>query len=165
VNDAYLLAPWADVCYFADARWWEWHETRPEFMAFSGQKVTIENTGRMVRDPEVFMLHNDGYEGLSEKPNALRTGSNSGYQAVNIAVLAGAKKILLIGYDMRFPGGKSHWHDGHPIKVGEDRYKQYARTYKSMLAQLTQLGVDVVNCTAKSEISAFRFSTIEKELD
>jgi hypothetical protein len=25
INDAYLWAPSADVCYFADSRWWEWH--------------------------------------------------------------------------------------------------------------------------------------------
>ena len=165
VNDAYLLAPWADVCYFADARWWEWHEKRPEFQAFAGQKVTIENTGCMVRDAEVFMLHNYGHEGLSDNPNGLSTGSNGGYQAVNIAVLAGAAKILLTGYDMRFPGGKSHWHSGHPIKVGEDRYAQYARSYKTMLPQLAELGCEVVNCTPGSAITAFRFSTVDKELD
>ena len=25
VNDAYRLAPFADVCYFADSEWWGWH--------------------------------------------------------------------------------------------------------------------------------------------
>jgi hypothetical protein len=25
INDAYLIAPWADVLYFADARWAKWH--------------------------------------------------------------------------------------------------------------------------------------------
>lgn len=164
VNDAYLLAPWADVCYFADFRWWEWHMDRPDFKAFEGQKVTIENTGGMVRDASVFMLHNYGYEGLSEKPNGVHTGSNGGYQAINIAVLAGCRKVLLSGYDMRFPGGRSHWHKGHPVKVGEDRYLQYAKTYKTMLPALGRLGVEVVNCTPGSALKCFRMSTLEKEL-
>ena len=114
VNDAYLLAPWADILYFADWRWWRdfGHRKRAEFKAFQGQKCTIENSGAMVDDPEIFMLHNSGHEGLSEKPNCLHTGSNGGYQAVNIATLAGAKRVVLLGYDMRFHGKRSHFHAG-----------------------------------------------------
>lgn len=118
----------------------------------------------MVKDPGVFMLHNLGSDGLSEIPNGLHTGSNGGYQAINIAVLAGAKKILLLGYDMRFPDGKSHWHKGHPVKVPECRYLQYAKRFKSMLPQLQKLGVSLVNCTAGSAVTCFPFSTIDKEL-
>ena len=119
----------------------------------------------MVRDPAVFMLHNYGHEGLSEAPNGLQTGSNGGYQAVNIATLAGAARVLLVGYDMRFTGGRSHWHAGHPVKVAEDRYLQYARSYKTMLPQLARLGVEVVNCTPGSAVTCFRMSTLEKEID
>ena len=176
VNDAYLLAPWAEICYFADYNWWQWQEkgirrpgftaeeVRERFARFAGQKVTIENTGGMVRDPDVFMLHNYGNDGLSEKPNGLHTGSNGGHQAVNIAVLAGARKILLVGYDMRFPGGRSHWHNGHPYKVPEQRYGEYARRFKTMLPQLERLGVEVVNCTPGSAIACFRFGNLAEEL-
>jgi hypothetical protein len=164
VNDAHRLAPWADICYFADYRWWEWHHKDADFAAFAGQKCTIQNSGGMVRDAEVFMLHNLGSDKLSETPNGLNTGSNGGYQAVNIATLAGAAKVLLIGYDMHFPAGRSHWHAGHPVKVPEDRYSQYARSYKTMLPQLAALGVEVVNCTPGSRIDAFRFSDLKTEL-
>lgn len=179
VNDAYLLAPFADLVYFADARWWMWHKDRPEFKAFAGEKVTIENTGAMVSDFAVHMLRNSSQShplpgeepsgGLSEAPNALRTGCNGGYQAVNIATLAGAARVLLVGYDMHFPGGKSHWHRGHfvngrEVKTPEDRYFQYARAFKSMRAPLEKIGCEVVNCTPGSRIAAFRFSTLEAEL-
>lgn len=171
VNDAYLVAPWADVVYFADHRWWKWHtdgiakrfawanfskeEQRAAFAAFKGQKCTIENTGMMISDPEVFMLHNLGSEGLCEKPNGLHTGSNSGYQAMNIAYLAGAKRILMLAYDMRFAGRSTHAHDGHPHKHPEDVYSGYARNFKTMLPQLTRAGVEVINCTPGSRIDAF----------
>lgn len=168
INNSYLLAPWADLCYFADTRWWNWHKDRPEFKNFAGEKVTIEPTGLSVADPEVSMLHNDNLrgetKGLSEKPNALRTGSNGGYQAINLAVLAGAKRILLLGYDMKFDGKRSHWHAGHPEQTPEAAYRQYAQTFASMNPQLSRLGVDVVNCTPGSMIKAFRFSDLATEL-
>lgn len=155
INDAYLLAPWADICYFADARWWEWHKEKPEFKAFQGQKVTIGHTGLQVSDPEVFMLQNGGSDKLSERPNAIHTGSNGGYQAVNIAFLAGGNPILLIGYDMKYVGAKSHWHGGHPVKTSEGAYTSYARNFAGMLPQLAQHGVRVVNCTPGSRIDCF----------
>lgn len=121
----------------------------------------------MVSDPNVFMLHNadsDGREGLSERPNAITTGRNSGYQAINIAVLAGAKKILLLGYDMRFKDGKSHWFGDHPVKTPEHSYKHYAQNFKAMVPQLQKAGVSVINCTPGSLINCFPFSTVKQEL-
>ena len=44
VNDAYRVAAFADVCYFADAEWWGWHKDRPEFQAFAGQKCSIADS-------------------------------------------------------------------------------------------------------------------------
>ncbi len=171
VNDAYLVAPWADLLYFADHQWWKWHseglkkmwpwasfpaeEVKRRFAEFPGQKMTIENTGMMISDAAVFMLHNSGPDGLSEKPNAICTGCNGGYQAVNIAVLAGAKRILLVGYDMRFTGGRSHSHNGHPTRQPESAYARYAQSFKTMLPQLKRLGVEVVNCTPGSLIACF----------
>ena len=178
INDAYLIAPFADINYFADFGWWQWHsEGRPKpalglsavdvalrFRKFRGQKCTIEPTGLSVADPEVFMLHKYGSEGLSPQPNALVTGLNSGFQSINLAVLAGARRILLYGYDMRLPAaGPSHWFGDHPTGRGPDP-SIYASTFKTMLPDLARLGVDVVNCTPGSALKAFRMSTLEAEL-
>lgn len=118
----------------------------------------------MVRDENVFMLHNGGGDGLSNVANTIKTGSNSGYQAINIAVLAGAKRVLLVGYDMHFPGGKSHWHAGHPVRSDEGQYVTYAKRFSTMLDPLRAAQCEVVNCTPGSKIEAFRFSILEKEL-
>lgn len=177
----YLVAPWATVCYFADTRWWDWHhngrvvkvfswrrfektEVRDAFAAFAGQKVSIENTGALIPDADVFLLHNYGWDGLSDKPNGLHTGSNSGYQAINIAYLAGAKRIILAGYDLRFPGGRSHAHNGHLIPVGEDRYHQYAKTYATMLPQLAKAGVEVIQTTLDSAVQCFTNRKLDEAL-
>lgn len=118
----------------------------------------------MVADPAVFMLHHASDAGLSEKPNTLHTGSNSGYQAINLAVLAGAKRILLLGCDMRFSQGKSHAHNGHPHKHPESSYTGYARNFASMVPQLKKLGVEVVNCSMSSAIGCFLKMSVEHAL-
>lgn len=178
VNDAYLVAPWADILYAADDTWWQWHsegrnkvwpwvtfskdQVRAALNAFTGQKVTIQHP--TVYGGDVLVLQNDGDQGLSSRPDAVRTGQNSGYQAINIAVLAGAKKILLLGMDMRFINGKSHAHNGHERKMGEASYKRYAQNFRTIETPLKSLGIDVANCSPGSLIQNFRFSTVEKEL-
>jgi len=181
VNDMYLVAPWADVVYFADCRWWEWHhngvakkwdwmeftaeEQRAAFGAFAGQKCTIANTGMLVGDPEVFMLKNGGHLGLSESKDALFTGSNSGYQAINLACLAGAKKILLLGYDLGFHKNRSHSHNGHPIKnTSAAHYSGWASNFFSLVEPLERLGIEVINCSRQTTLKAFRREALESIL-
>lgn len=41
------------------------------------------------------------------------TGGNSGYQAVQLALLWGAKEVVLIGFTMKAIDGKNHWHRDH----------------------------------------------------
>lgn len=102
--------------------------------------------------------------GLSLDCRAILTGRNSGYQALNIAVLAGAKKIVLLGYDMRFDGGKQHWFGEHPIRNTEAEFATYAKRFRSTLPQLKTLGVEVLNCSPISLIDAFPKVTIEAAL-
>jgi hypothetical protein len=144
------------VLYFADSQWWEWHHEKKEYKGFAGQRCTIENTGRLVQEIDVHMLHNYGVDGLSLAPNGVHTGSNSGYQAVNLAVLAGAKRILLLGYDMKFQGARTHWHGGHPIRTASpSTYKGFASRFHSLVEPLSRLGVEVINCTPGSALDAF----------
>src|ERR1039458_2314613 len=80
---------------------------RPAFRRFTGQKCSISDSGGNIKDPAVHILRNANGRGhsfgLSLDPKQIVTGSNSGYQALNIAVLAGAKTIILIGFDAREP--------------------------------------------------------------
>lgn len=156
VNDAYRLAPFADLCYFADARWWRWHKDRPEFQAFAGQKCSIFGTGNEIDDPEVFMLRIGGTHGLSDNPEELRTGRTSGYQAINIATLGGSTRILLLAYDGKFArDGKSHWFGDHPVRSDENTNATLAKNLRGLVEPLAQRGVTVINCSPDSAVDCF----------
>jgi hypothetical protein len=153
VNDSYLLAPWADALVAADASWWLTHQGVP---TFTGEKWSVEHTswGRLrERWPEVKRLTPTGDRGIETDPAKIRTGRNSGYLALGLAVHYGASKILLIGYDMGHKkGAPSHFFGDHP------------GAYKSAVAPLKALGVEVVNCSRSTALACFRRSTLEQEL-
>lgn len=174
VNDAYLLAPWADVCYFADSHWWQWHSNgiekpslglsaeavRQRFRSFAGQKCTIQNSGANVKDPAVHMLRNIHYPnhglGLSLDPQALCTGRNSGFQVLNLAILAGAKRIILLGYDgAPAADGRTHWFGDHPRPMPPAVYPYFVGAFSAAEKAIADAGVQVVNCSPGSRINSF----------
>src|SRR6478735_2256963 len=69
ISDAYRLAPWADVLYSCDAKWWEYHRDAVEF---PGLKFSLDR--RAAHRPGVQVLQNTGSHGLETEPTGLRTG-------------------------------------------------------------------------------------------
>ena len=183
VNDAYLWAPWADVHYAADSHWHRWHsegiekpllglrgeEVRIRWARFSGQKCTIQNSGANVADEAVHVIRNRDHPrhgtGLSVDPKVLVTGRNSGFQALNLATLAGARRVLLIGFDGGVrAGGPGHFHGDHPRLTPADVYPMQRAAMREALEPLRELGVEVVNCTPGSQIDAFPMACLQEVL-
>lgn len=175
VNDAYLLAPWADVQYAADAHWHRWHtegipkpaiglsaaDVARRWAEFTGQKCSIENSAPNIADNEVHILRNQTYpshsRGLSLDPRALVTGHNSGFQALNLAVLAGAKRIILLGYDGGpSKEGKTHWFGDHPRPTPQAFWPYCHQAMSAAESALLDAGVEVLNCSPGSAINSFR---------
>lgn len=161
VNNAYRLAPGADVLWFCDQRWWEWHRARPEFVAFAGIKATLENRHLLGQEPGLLCFRNDGVQGLCLEADGVRSGSNSGYQALNLAVNMGARRILLLGFDMRAVKGRANWHDDHKIRMPESVFARMLDNYRTIVEPLRKLGVEVTNCTAGSALTLFPFADVE----
>lgn len=165
-----MLAPWADICYFADAQWWKWHRKRQEFIDFKGQKCSIWASGNAIDDPAVHILRNSNEpnhgNGLSLDAEKLVTGGNSGYQSLNLAVLAGAKTIILLGYDAREPenGQPSHWFGDHPHKESLAAYPMYRKSFADGAAAIKAAGVRVINCNLDSAITQFEKMGIDEAL-
>jgi len=106
----------------------------------------------------VWLLHNYNGAGqpLSAAPNGLATGQNSGYQAINLAVLAGVKRILLVGYDMKpGPSGEVHWFGDHPIKTDVAFFSSMLQHFPKLARRLIELDIEVWNCNPDSAISVF----------
>jgi hypothetical protein len=149
INTTYELAPWADVLYACDAKWWKWY---PAASAFQGLKYTLSQP--QVKVPDLHVLQNTGRDGLELKPTGLKTGCNSGYQAVNLAVHLGAARIILLGYDMQPHGGRHHHHPEHPQK-STPPYAVWVCHFATLAAALKKHGIDVVNCSRRTALTCF----------
>lgn len=147
INAAYELAPWADVLYACDASFWR---SRRGVMDFEGLKYSLEATPA---EWGVQQLRNTGMTGLELDPSALRTGKNSGYQAINLAVHLGAARIILLGYDLRVIFGRHRFDNdsgGDP-----SLYPYFIERFPTLVEPLKAIGVEVVNCTTGSALTAF----------
>lgn len=155
-NNTFRLAPWADLLYAADAEWWA-HPSNTDAAFFGGLRASV------AAHPGVQRLRNTGLEGFDPTPGTIRTGSNSGYQCVHIAMQAGAKRILLLGFDMH----GTHWHGRHVDGLRETaqvHYGLFIERFKSIVAPAEQLGVQIVNCTPGSALPWFPRSTLQEQL-
>lgn len=163
VNDSYRLAPWADLIYACDERWWRWQyrDHKAAIAAFAGLRFAL----KPVR-PEwgVTVLKNTGVTGLELNPGGLKNGRNSGYQAINLAVHLGAARILLLGYDMSLgQGGKVHWFGSHP-NGGRPPLTKFRLYFPSIAPPLKALGIEVVNCSRRSALTCFPKVALERAL-
>jgi hypothetical protein len=160
INSSYKLAPWADVLYAADAKWWDWEHGAP---AFHGPKYSIAASDP-VTWPDVQVLQNTGPLGLELEPTGLRTGFNSGYQAIGLAVHLGAARILLLGYDLSpAPDGRTHWHGDHPDRQPSP-YGAMIEAFPSLVEPLAALNIEVVNCSRRTALGVFPRAPLEDEI-
>jgi hypothetical protein len=157
INDAVRLAPFADVLYSSDRLWWLRERGAPWFM---GAKFAVGSRPGAADPvaPDVAVLRYTGVDGLELDPMGLRTGRNSGYAAVNLAVHLGATRIVLLGYDMR-PGadGRMHFHGAPRGMTGTPPplFQVWRRLFLTLVDPLRSIGVSVLNATPGSALDAF----------
>lgn len=153
VNDCYLLCPWADHLHFCDLKWYEWHKDKPEFKSFQGIKSTLSEE---MPDNEVIKLQKGERFGFSTNPNVVNHGGNSGYQAVNIAILYGAKDIYMLGYDCKpqtHNGSlKMHWFGDHKIKTPISVCNIWLQAWESITRDIEVNNINLVNITRDTAI-------------
>lgn len=159
IKDAHRLAPWVDVLYACDAKWWNQYEGVP---AFAGLKFSLDP--QSARWPGVEVLANTGEEGIELDPSGLRTGRNSGYQAINLTVHFGARRIVLLGYDMK-PNthGRNHFFGQHPWNTTPP-FHLFLESFPAIVEPLKQIGIEVINCTRESVLDSFPRMRLEEAL-
>ncbi len=108
-------------------------------------------------------------DGLSTDSDYIHYGHSSGYQLLNMAYHYGVKRILLVGFDMRYQdGAPRHYFKGVSDKDGE--YPQSLRKYSTFDGLLQcyktvadqQLDAEIINCTPGSEMQWFKIMRLDQ---
>lgn len=100
INLAYLKMPFMQFCFFADNRFWGWHEA-----TLSKYQHHLISTALNINvtHPHFHMIkrNHDHTKWFSLEPHEV-VGKDSGVQAINFAYHLGAQRIILLGFDMGF---------------------------------------------------------------
>lgn len=142
VKESVFLAPWADVLYAADGDWWP----RYDLSWFNGRKVSVSAS------TDIEVLEYKTNIPWSDTPGLLATGGNSGFQAVNLAELEGATKIILLGYDMGFTGKKHWWTGQYKRQSRNSRYDEWLKRWDQAKPHIK---AEVINCTPGGYLETF----------
>jgi uncharacterized Rossmann fold enzyme len=95
----------------------------------------------------------------------LRDGGNSGYAAINLAYHLGAKRIVLLGFDMQTNGKETHWHEGYPSTADtETMARLMVPNFDTLIDPLEKRKVKVYNASQISKLESFPKISIEEAL-
>lgn len=107
---------------------------------------------------------------LTDEPGVLGWGGNGGFHALNLAVQFGARRIILVGYDLHIPGGRRdqvHWHGAHGRGLNNPAPSILAKwraTFDAAAPRLKALGVEVLNASPASALTAYPKVSLEEAL-
>lgn len=97
--------------------------------------------------------------GLAQNPEMIY-GLNSGFAALNVAYLSGAKDIRLIGFDFKFNPDQPHWHKEYSwfTQKNDRQIQRWAKDFELTLPQLEAAGARVTNYVGPegSAITAYK---------
>lgn len=162
-NLTYQRFPAADALYAADGRFLKVHldDIRANFR---GEVWTQDHVA--AQELGVHWIHGKPGAGLSGKPDMIYHGGNSGHQQIGLAYLFGARRILLVAYDMSVsPDGRKHHHPDHRKPLSNGDMRVLVPHYEKMARDLEAAGVECVNCTGpNSAIPYFRRGELADEL-
>ena len=143
-NTTFRAAPWADALFAIDRDWWKTYLNEIN-ATFKGERYSSNS-------------QNPSYNVTQLKE--LNTYGNSGASCISVAEQAGAARVILLGFDCRHTGGKSHWHGDHPAGLGNagltdqwlDKFKQMADDFKH---------VEIINASRETAITCFPRARLE----
>ena len=166
IKSAWELAPWADALYGLDKGWWLANHGTPQF---KGLKFSPSPTACNVYKL-TFVALKPRAEILTDKPGVigcgLRTGGgHSGFHAINLAIQFGAKKLVLVGFDMTLANG-DHWkpNDRGVGKPDAGRTESWRASLDACAPQFRKLGVEILNASEGSALREFEKVTLERAL-
>jgi len=166
INRAFEVVPWADFIYFTDYKFFIEYQHKG-LLDVDSILATVDDR---IRHTNVMNFINSGVNGIDTSKDCLRVGKNSGHAAINLAVHLGAKRIVLLGFDMcteqcsvtrirdkksMMVSGRSHWHEGYKTGPNLGTYPTMLRHFPSLVDPLKELGIEVLNASPRSKLEIF----------
>ena len=163
VNTSWTLAKDSKIIYAADYRWWEAYHNDVKREAPQSKMMTASSTAAKHFGIEHVNLYPGG--GFSTREGYAYSGGLSGHQAIQVVGWYKPSRIILLGYDMQYKDGRTHWHGDHPIgwpnapNLGDDLTRKQKENYEKQMDAFLRLAeqatVPIINCTRETRLECF----------
>jgi len=151
-NTMFQRFPSADVLVAHDSKWWKVY--RAEVAAtFKGRQFHCNAPHTGDRKASAALLQ-------------YRSFGNSGTAAISLAVLAGAKKVVLLGCDCQRTNGATHSHGDHPPELSNARsIDKWPRKFEKVADYARRKGCVVVNASRSTLLECFPRVSLKSALE
>jgi len=164
INHAFELGPWVDVCWYGDKGFYE--NNANLFRTYKGIIATCCTCRPAEQNPRVRYLGRSKIFGIEAKRKThVAWNHNSGASGINFAYHLGAKKVVLLGFDMKNPDDptdrQTHWHNRYktvyegPGKIRDPYEKRFLKGFKIMAEEIQDLDFEIINATEGGALEVF----------
>ena len=172
VNASIFDCPFADAGFSIDRRaarnWWPRLVSEVSMpLTFAVPDPWLVNFSGPPRPGMKFVRRMSG-TAITSLPTLISAGGTSGFGALHFAFLRGARRIVLFGYDYA-PSDAGLWHHNQhhydfPHHQLAADWAQWARNFEAAAPVLREAGVEVINASPRSAITAFPRVSLEEAL-
>ncbi len=173
VNMAYQLGSWIDFVFFGDIGFLLSNEN--ELKKFPNIVISCAVQAESYSWIKYVEKDKNHRQGISTENGKVSWNHNSGAAAINLAVHTGAKRIFLLGFDMKIQEGYRHWHNAYNYGKIDDNTKKYKNTLKILARHLSgfpfiasdakKLGIEIYNVCPDSAINEFPKITLKEAMN
>lgn len=153
-NDAYILGEKiCKICIFGDPKWFRKHQDN--LLKYKG--VLFTNARHL------YHAKFDWLWTMPRKPkglyaDALGWNSSTGATAVNLALILGAQRVYLLGFDMHLSkDGRPNWHKNLISRPSKSVYEEFIEGFTRVSIDLKKKfsGREIINVTDNSDLDVF----------
>ena len=169
VNNAFMLGEdIVSVAWWGDAAWFDRNHTA--LRAFKNPRYHCCNRSSKFPNHEIQRVARGKSRGIASDPRLISWNQCSGSSAINLAYHLGAKRVVLLGFDMKFGENReNNWHNYHAdthkgYPKDWNPYDRFLECFPHIARDAYELGLEIINANPDSAIIQFQKITLEEAL-
>lgn len=165
INAAYKLGDWLDIVFWGDSSFWK--DNEDDLLSLKkALLVTCMRTDAELPRRVKHLKKSAHRYGVCEEKNSVSWNYNSGAAAINLAMHLGARRIILLGFDMSTDTNQNqHWHKEYKNDTSvEQTFARHLRGFPHIQKAALDWGVEIINASPNSAINAFPKMTLKKAM-
>lgn len=168
INMAFKFGDWMDIVFFGDKKFYL--PAQKDLAKHKALKVSCHSF--FEKHPKIKYLKRDNAKpkGISTRDGYVSWNANSGAAAISLAVQLGAKRIILVGFDMKLDDkDKHHWHTLYKVKGNRPTkrslpFDNHLSGFEQIEKDAKKLGVEIINASPESAIKEFTKTTVDEQV-